>query len=115
MSFISDAAYIHIVDTMAGCPPHEYLRRRGTGRDALAHAQEMVRERLRDGYKHADHFDHWTILKRGNDIFSIRLEERDPGTVGVGPQEPILWSKYAKLPVIGSRIAASHGKNGGIA
>ena len=75
---LGTATYIHIVDHQAGCNPTESLRRRSHVREGLAFAQDEVRQRLRSGYKHADHMDGWTILKRGNDIYRIRLEERDP-------------------------------------
>lgn len=88
------AFMIHCADQMAGTKEHETLQRRNTLPDALRRAQEMIRDRLRAGYYHADYLDHWTILKRGNDIFRIRLEM--PRThVPVVPKAdtPLLWAR----------------------
>lgn len=65
---------IRCVNEPAGCVPGVNIRRRNQLPEALAEAQRLVRQRLRDGYYHADYLDQWTILKRGNDIWRIRIE-----------------------------------------
>ena len=74
---------IHSVDERAGLPPGVNIQRRTDMPRALARAQEMVRERLHDGYAHADYLDQWTILRRGNDVWRVRIESLATPTYGL--------------------------------
>ena len=78
------------------------IQRRNELPAALARAQEMVRERLKAGYVHADYLDHWTILKRGNDVWRVRIESLATPTYGAPARtavegRPLLWNPRAMV------------------
>lgn len=91
---------IHSVDEIAGTPERDNIQRRNELPAALARAKEMVRERLKDGYVHADYLDHWTILKRGNDVWRVRIESLATPTYGAPAapgSRPLLWNPRAMV------------------
>ena len=90
---------IHVINEMAGAQPAENIQRRNQLPDALSRAQELVRQRLRAGYVHADYIDHWTILKRGNDVWRVRIESLATATYGQGrpADRPVLWNPRAMV------------------
>lgn len=87
------AYMIRCVNVMAGCLEAENIQRRAALPAALQRAQQMVRERLRAGYYHADYIDQWTILKRGGDIWRIRIESptHHTPTPEADHGRPMLW------------------------
>ena len=91
------AVMIRSVDVLAGEPARENIQRRNELADALRRAQEIVRERLRAGYVHADYIDQWTILKRGNDVFRIRLERPGHHTPVAPSNRPMIWNPRAMV------------------
>ena len=102
---VSRAVYIHWEETLAGEPPHEQLGRCEVQpfaplreQPAMKRAQALVRAKLREGYTHAGQADHWTILKRGNDVFRVRMETRNTDTVGLKTRNPILWTPRNEVP-----------------
>ena len=82
-----------MVDEQGSAPRRENIQKRARLPDALKLAQLMVRARLRSGYSHAEFIDQWTILKRGGDVFRLRIED-NLQRKKVETSEPLLWTRH---------------------
>lgn len=92
------AFLVHMVDEQCDAPRRENIQKRERLPDALQLAQLMVRERLRNGYRHAEFIDQWTILKRDANVFRIRIED-NLKREKVRTSEPLLWTPHsARVP-----------------